>query len=233
MYYVMSDIHGEYEKYRKMLDLIRLSDRDALFVLGDVVDRGSQPMEVLKDMMTRSNVYPIMGNHDFLALYLLDKLNMDITEENLDNALTTEDMNDMLGWLDDGGSTTISGFQKLPKSERTDILEYLSEFALYETIDVGSKTFIMVHAGLGNFRKDKKLSEYSAEELLITRNDPNIKLFDDENIFLITGHTPTPLISGIPEIYHGASTICIDCGACFDGGKLACLCLNTMQEFYI
>ena len=97
MYYVMSDIHGEYEKYRKMLDLIQFSDRDALFVLGDVVDRGAQPIEVLKDMMTRSNVYPIMGNHDFLALYLLDKLNMDITEENIDNALTTEDMNDMAG----------------------------------------------------------------------------------------------------------------------------------------
>ena len=233
MYYVMSDIHGEYEKYRKMLELIRLSDRDTLFVLGDVVDRGPQPMEVLRDMMNRFNVYPIMGNHDFLAAYLLDKLNMEITEKNIDNALTTEDMNDILAWLDDGGSTTISGFQKLSKNERQDILEYLSEFAWYETLDVGRKSFILVHAGLGNFRKDKKLSEYTAEELFGIRSNPNVRLFDDPNIFLITGHTPTPLISGIPEIYHGANNICIDCGACFEGGKLACLCLNTMQEFYI
>ena len=39
MIYVMSDIHGEYEKYLKMLDLIQLSEKDSLFVLGDVVDR--------------------------------------------------------------------------------------------------------------------------------------------------------------------------------------------------
>lgn len=25
----------------------------------------------------------------------------------------------------------------------------------------------------------------------------------------------------------------IDCGACFNGGKLACLCLDTLEEFYV
>ena len=34
MYYVMSDIHGEYEKYLLMLEKIQLSEKDALFVLG-------------------------------------------------------------------------------------------------------------------------------------------------------------------------------------------------------
>ena len=232
MYYVMSDIHGEYEKYKKMLDLIHFSDRDTLFVLGDVVDRGPHPVKVLKDMMTRSNVYPIMGNHEFIALYVLEKLNLDITEENL-ASLTTEDIADILAWLNDGGETTLAEFQKLSKEERQNLMEYLSEFSWYETIDIGSRSFILVHAGLGNFRRDKKLCEYSIDELLETRADPNNRLFDDKNIFLIVGHTPTPLINGIPEIYHGADTICIDCGACFEGGKLACLCLNTMQEFYI
>ena len=40
MTYVMSDIHGEYEKYLKMLDLIGFRDEDELYVLGDVIDRG-------------------------------------------------------------------------------------------------------------------------------------------------------------------------------------------------
>ena len=100
-------------------------------------------------------------------------------------------------------------------------------------MDVGEKTFILVHAGLGNFRKDKKLSEYSPEELLLTREDPDKRFFDDENIYIVTGHTPTPLIHGKAEIYHSANNIYIDCGACFASGRLACLCLDTMQEFYI
>lgn len=233
MYYVMSDIHGEYEKYRKMLDLIHFSDEDILFVLGDIVDRGKHPVAVLRDMMQRTNIFPVSGNHDFLACYLLQKLNVDITEETCDNTLTEEDIQDILAWIEEGGDTTVADFQKLTVPERQDILDYLAEFPLYETIDVGEKTFIMVHAGLGNFRKEKKLHEYSAEELLMTRDDPDKSLFDDQHIYLITGHTPTPLIHGKAEIYQHENHICIDCGACYPDGRLACLCLDTMQAFYI
>ena len=60
MYYVMSDIHGEYEKYLLMLELIHFSEKDFMFILGDVVDRGQKPVSVLLDMMSRPNVFPIM-----------------------------------------------------------------------------------------------------------------------------------------------------------------------------
>ena len=40
MIYVMSDLHGCYEKYRAMLETIRFAEEDALYVLGDVLDRG-------------------------------------------------------------------------------------------------------------------------------------------------------------------------------------------------
>lgn len=50
MTYVMSDIHGEYKKYLQMLELIRFSDEDELFVLGDVVDGsiGIPPLDILE-----------------------------------------------------------------------------------------------------------------------------------------------------------------------------------------
>ena len=51
MIYVMSDLHGEYEKYKAMLDKIQLRDEDTLFVLGDVIDRGNQGIRILLDMM--------------------------------------------------------------------------------------------------------------------------------------------------------------------------------------
>ncbi|MBR6834691.1 MAG: metallophosphoesterase, partial [Oscillospiraceae bacterium] len=53
MVYVMSDIHGEYDKYRRMLEKIRFSDNDILYILGDVVDRGPEPAKILLDMMKR------------------------------------------------------------------------------------------------------------------------------------------------------------------------------------
>ncbi|MCI8537946.1 MAG: hypothetical protein HFF18_04690 [Oscillospiraceae bacterium] len=40
MTYVMSDIHGCYEKYRTMLGTIAFAAGDTLCVLGDVLDRG-------------------------------------------------------------------------------------------------------------------------------------------------------------------------------------------------
>ena len=52
MTYVMSDIHGMYDKYAKILRKIDFKESDILYVIGDVVDRGEAPMKVLFDMMS-------------------------------------------------------------------------------------------------------------------------------------------------------------------------------------
>ena len=41
MIYVMSDLHGCFDKYLLMLEKIKLSEKDTLYILGDVVDRGA------------------------------------------------------------------------------------------------------------------------------------------------------------------------------------------------
>ncbi|MBD5142733.1 MAG: fructose-bisphosphatase class III [Ruminococcus sp.] len=233
MHYVMSDIHGKYEKYLQMLELIQFSEQDKLFILGDIADRGEQPIEIYQDMMKRNNIIPIMGNHDYMALFLLDMLITDMTEENFAADLELEDMQDILAWIDEGGDTTIAGFQKLSISEREEILDYIAGFALYQEIQIQEKKFILVHAGLENFEETRKLDSYEPQELLFIRDDPDKAYFQDKNIYVITGHTPTPYYSGKAEIYHGNNRICIDCGACFQTGRLACLCLETMEEFYI
>lgn len=232
MTYVMSDIHGEYEKYLEMLKLIKFSDEDELFVLGDVLDRGPEPIKLIQDLLLRPNVFPLMGNHDLLALDILTKLSVEITENNYDTHLTKDTMRELADWIADGGDITLTQFRALDKHQRQDILDYLSEFSLCEAIDIGEKSFIMSHAGLGNFRKDKKLSKYTEEELLFGRNDPDVQYFDNPNIYLVWGHTPTRVICGEDKIYKSHNNILIDCGACF-GGKLACLCLDTMEEFYV
>ena len=62
MIYVMSDIHGMYDKYIEMMDLIDLKETDTLYILGDIIDRGVNSMKILQDMMKRSNVFGILMN---------------------------------------------------------------------------------------------------------------------------------------------------------------------------
>lgn len=45
--YVMSDIHGCYAEFIEMLQKINFGDDDELYVLGDIFDRGPQPLKVL------------------------------------------------------------------------------------------------------------------------------------------------------------------------------------------
>lgn len=232
MIYVMSDIHGEYDKYIKMLELINFSDEDELYVLGDIVDRGKEPVKVLLDMMSRANVFPVMGNHDLLALDIMKKLCVDIDEENFATQVDISVMNEVLDWFNDGGMTTLEKFRELDKTQRRGVIEYIESFPLCEIAKANENIFILVHAGLGNFSKNKKFKDYTPEEILLYRTNPDIRLFDDDSVYVVSGHTPTQTIAGKSKIYIKNNNICIDCGAHF-GGRLGCLCLDTMEEFYV
>ena len=105
MYYVMSDLHGCYKEYQKALEMIHFNAQDTLYVLGDVVDRGPEPVKILQDMMLRPNVIPIIGNHEYMALVVLKKLCVEITEETAENYLSEEDMMNYLNWCMDGGQS--------------------------------------------------------------------------------------------------------------------------------
>ncbi len=233
MTYVMSDIHGMYDKYKAMLEKISFSDKDVLYILGDVVDRGEKPVDVLLDMMSRPNIYPIMGNHDFFAKHMLKKLKVSSSNKIKIKPSDTELVYSIIEWIQDGGESTIKQFMELDSEKCHHVLDYMDEFSLAEVVDVGKRTFILVHAGLGNFKKGKKLCEYTVDELLLKRPNPDTKLFDDDNIYVVMGHTPTKNLTGKCEILIKNNNIFIDCGTCFNGGKLGCFCLETMEKYYI
>ena len=63
--YVISDIHGCYDEFIKMLDKIHLSENDKLYLAGDYIDRGKDSLAMLRWLENCSaNVFPIKGNHD-------------------------------------------------------------------------------------------------------------------------------------------------------------------------
>lgn len=230
MIYVISDIHGEYESYRKLLETINFSEQDELFVLGDCIDRGPEPIKVLQDMMTRFNVYPIIGNHEYMALKVLKKLMLEITEESCDSISNSNLIQELLLWQQDGGNVTLEQFQKLRIEERYDILEYLEEFSPYEEAKVNDRHYVLVHAGLDNFSEEKNLEDYELYELIF--NPPDYNKIYYKNKYLVTGHLPTLSNGGNNgSVIIKNNHIAIDCGKVF-GGKLAAVCLDTLETFY-
>lgn len=233
MVYAMSDIHGEYDKYKAMLEQIHFSWDDDLYVLGDVIDRGPKPVEVLRDMSMRGNVFPILGNHEAVAIHMLEKLLTEMVEENCNMDVFEELDRKLRDWRQDGGGTTIAGFQSLSKEEKFVLLDYLREFAPYEIVDAGNRRFVLVHAGLQNFSENRPLHSYGVDELIFDRQDLSRRYYSDPNTFVVVGHIPTLAITGEAKIHEENNNICIDCGSSMPGGRLACLCLDTMQAFYV
>lgn len=230
--YVMSDLHGCYDAYLQMLEKIRFSDEDMLYVLGDVLDRGPHPIRILLDLMKRDNVVCLAGNHEEMALDCLSFLVKEITEDSVE-ALDTEMVEKLLNWQQNGSVPTTDEFHKLDMPTRMAVLDYIGEFDMYEEVYVGDRVYILVHAGLGNFAPDKEMWEYELDELVWQRPDYEKQYFPDK--YVITGHTPTMLIEGNPRpgyIFRQNNHIAIDCGAGF-GGRLGCLCLETGEEFYV
>ena len=232
MTYVMSDIHGNLARFESVLKQINLQAQDTLYILGDVVDRGPEPIRILMDMSVRPNVYPILGNHEYMAEYLLTKLSVEITDDNAEGHLTAEDLSALAGWLTDGGQTTLEGFRRLTPDEREGILEYLAEFSPYEELTVGRNRFVLVHGGLADFDPARPLWDYDEYELITTRTDYTRRYYPDR--YLVTGHTPTGLIApGCGgRIFRQNGHVALDCGNGW-GGTLGCLRLEDFEEFYV
>ena len=221
MTYVTAGIYGQWDRYQRMLQAIDLKESDVLYVIGDVADYGEQGMEVLTDMSMRPNVYPVAGEHDFLALRMLNGFDKMLKEGSMPDP---EFAAEMTAWANDGGKPTLDGFRALDDDMREGVLDYLSEFVLFEEVETKGKSFVLVHAGIADFDPDTALDDYEPEDFF-TPAPAGSAFFPDRT--LVVGHTPTD--SGKIEYEEGI--IRIDCGV-LQGGSLAALCLENGEEFY-
>ncbi|MCI6388202.1 MAG: calcineurin [Ruminococcus sp.] len=230
MTYVISDLHGyRIEKLKELLEKTNFSEDDRLYILGDVIDRnGDGGIGVLQWLIKQPNAELIMGNHEAMLLACV------FIFENVTDAFL-EDFDEkknrlLINYLFNGGGVTLRNLAKLDINARYDIVNYLHKCPLYKEVNVNGEKYILVHAGLDNFSPDKKINDYSANELLWAEPELNDEYYD--YIHTVFGHTPTHLFG---EQYNGKivetrTWTCIDCGAA-SGNEPVLFRLDDKKEF--
>lgn len=212
----MSDIHGCYKEFIKMLEKINFNDKDILYILGDIFDRGPEPMKILDYIIKRENIILLKGNH----------------EKMFTDAFTN---NDYILWYYNGGIITHNQIMERQLSEILDIHDYINKMPLIKVVD----KYILVHAGLHNYDDNLSLEEFLKQDentcLWSRDNIGNEKQYKDYTV--ICGHTPVQTIEkDCNHIIKRCGTLYIDCGCCFGKkakGMLACIRLDDMVEFYV
>lgn len=233
MTYVMSDLHGMGNLYFEILEKIKFnSNTDKLYLIGDICDRGPDTSVIFKDIMKRENVFCLLGNHENMLIRYLPKVKgFEYLRE------LYPDYEDGLLWCYCGGLETIDSLSQLENKEVIEIYKYILQLPHYIELSVGDKEYILVHAGIDNYDSKKSLDEYEIRDFLWNRASFD-SLYYDESKTIIVGHTPTYEIreDRFPNIYFGKGNVVdIDCGASYTDrcGRLACLCLETKQEYYV
>ncbi len=213
MTYVVSDLHGiSLQRFQMLLKRAGFSDDDILFVLGDTIDRGTDGIQLLLWMMEQHNVFHLLGNHEAMLLAVSETMFKDCGDVELED-LQGGQMDILSTMLVNGAQPTLTAmrelFRKSPEQVE-DLLDYLRDMPLYDSVEVNGVTYLLVHAGLGNFEKGKKMSSYTPDELLWHRPEPDEVYPLGDDVYVVFGHTPTSYYAMAGEFVKTDTWCCID-----------------------
>ena len=224
-HYVMSDIHGEADRFHAMLEKIHFGAEDTLYILGDVIDRGPDGIPLLLEIMAAPNMVMLLGNHEYM---MLDYLKPD------------PDPIAIRRWNRNGNRPTLDAYLKLEARDRQAILDYLKSLPTHLEVEVNGQRFYLVHGFPGANVHDEV---WHRPEMDTPNPIPGYQV--------IIGHTPVlSLIKPEEEkvryamelerrgehlhICHAEGFIDIDCGCghTYPIKALACIRLEDVVEYY-
>ncbi len=223
VYYAIGDVHGEREKFERLLGFIRDDAREwansyKIVLLGDLIDRGpdSRGVVALALELTRSGeALALKGNHEELMLHAYSK------RESIG----------IYHWATNGGDETIASYKQANGAADdwrdaidTGHLNWMRELPAIWRDE--ARGLVFVHAGI-----DPHTFPACKEEIhLWTRSGKffNSERWPDrpelEGLTVIHGHTPLPDLK--PHL--SPRRINVDTGACF-GGPLTSVVLAPGQ----
>jgi calcineurin-like phosphoesterase family protein len=207
--FVIPDIHGCARTFSRLVhDVIRLTRKDDLYILGDMIDRGPRSREVIDHVIRLGDcgfkVRPLRGNHEQM---LLD---------------ACRDRDDFRLWMLNGGEATLSSFGIEDACELSvGYREFFASLSPYLLLD----DFVLVHAGLDFSSPDPFLD--TTAMLWSRRSDMDRSRTGGRR--LICGHTPHPLETIRRSLAEDRIVLDNGCvyGSKGDLGRLTALELNS------
>lgn len=225
--YIVADIHGRADRFHEILEIVHFSSEDQIYILGDVIDRNPDGILILREIMSAVNMHMLLGNHEYMMVNAIDNPKYQINQW-----FTNLDL-----WYLNGGAVTEMSFNELDTVAQKEIVDYIRRLPLNIEVNCRSKQYLLVHGSPASMYKEG-ISQYidKTEYAVWNRFDPQTDEFDMDKI-LICGHTPTIHLSPRKpmEVYQSRNIMYIDCGCAYptsEGGRLACLCLETGEIFY-
>lgn len=246
--YVISDLHGQYKMFQRLLEKAAFSDADQLYMLGDAIDRGPDGIKILQHVMDSPNMYFLLGNHEVMMLNAVEL-----------NGRAPAFADDLPGrkaalwYYSNGGHRTYAKYKRMRKPNRMKLMEWLSNCPLSTKIEVNGTTFLLTHSFFDIDKIDVPYNDMDYETVwdIVWKSPFRRDLYVDHKeytsykpwIFII-GHVPTCHADEKEEArtlstYRKDNIIDIDGGcahhdnndAAYKGGIL--LRLDDLQEFTI
>lgn len=225
MIYVMSDIHGNMKRWKSIMNQINLQSNDTLYILGDVIDRHADGIAILQDIRKNKNMKMLLGNHEYMMLSALD------------DSSNISRFNSMNLWYRNGGKVTYDAFKAISAENQNILIHYLKSLPSNIDIEVNGCSYKLVHGSPLEFYNKDIHFEYCNEKEFAVWNriayEPS-----EVNYIIIFGHTTTNHYqTDYPmNIWKYRKMIGVDCGSGYPstdaGGRLACLRLDDMKEYY-
>lgn len=240
--YVISDIHGCYEEFLRMLEDINFSDTDSLILAGDFIDRGRHSYEMLKWIEhCPENVHLIRGNHEEeFASYIDLMLRLDKKEglgtDYCSHKETAALYSSVKYFLKNAGLAgsyfdlygTINSLVNDAGVTLEDLcrwVEIIRRMPYYRELAVGDRACVVVHAGYAGKLENVESSFPSLEEFYLYAREDSLRLGGKPHGMVVAGHTPTiakgafAYNRGKVFRYYDKETDCIfydiDCGCVF------------------
>jgi len=208
--YVIGDIHGCNRTFGKLLKKINISKSDEIYILGDMINRGSNSSGVLNRIIKLKKqgfkIFPLKGNHEQMLLTVINN-----EPERLFNFLRFYKSSDLL---------SMKG--KIKKK----YIKLLETLPTYFELD----NFILVHAAL-DLSND---NIFENQEFMLSSRYQRGNISQLEGKILIHGHTVSDFETIKERINERSQIICIDNGCIYGDsrkgfGRLVCLNIDKME----
>lgn len=239
MLYLISDIHGQYNDFRKILKKIAFDrGKDRLIILGDILDRGPEGirlLEYIKPYLMDHSMELLLGNHELFAMMYMKG---DLEERT---------------WISFGGGDTVKSIKQMMAAEQKALLHFLESLPCYLEIDseflgavilthtgIDCDNYVMNPNGTINIKKSiEKAFQNNRYNFMVGMDLHDVPISDKKKFdsYLIVGHVPCCRLNDDESnrFYRTKYYMDIDAGAGHKdyGGVLGCYCVTTDKEIYL